>query len=88
LHIGEELDDGVSWKVQQPAHVPGVVAMITLIAAGIGFIVVVAIVVGIVDATQAPAWRRVAAQRRREWESQQPEFHGIDAADVESWDDD
>jgi hypothetical protein len=59
-----------------------VVTVITLIAAGIAFIVVVAIVVGIVDATQAPAWRRVAAERREQWEARhgrrQLEYHGID----------
>jgi hypothetical protein len=61
-----------------------VVTVITLIAVGIAFIVVVAIVVGIVDAAQAAAWRSVAAERREQWEakhgrrSPQPEYHGID----------
>lgn len=53
--------------------------MIMLIAAGLGFIAVVAIVVGIVDAAQSSAWRRVAAERRESWEARhQPEFHGIE----------
>lgn len=58
--------------------------MIAVIAAGIGLIAIVAIIVGIVDAAQAGAWRRVAAERRELWEakhgrhSPQPEFHGID----------
>ena len=48
--------------------------MITLIAAGIGFIMIVtiAIVVGIVDAAKAPARRRVAAERRENWEARRP----------------
>ena len=52
--------------------------MITLIAAGIGFIIIVAIVVGIVDAATAPAWRRVAAERRENGEARRPQVHGPD----------
>jgi hypothetical protein len=72
--------------------------MITLIAAGIGLLILVAIVVGIVDATQASTWRRIAAERRAQWEAKQPQLHGVDpsaspyaiddAYDDESWDDD
>jgi hypothetical protein len=68
--------------------------MITMIAAGIGLLVLVAIVVGIVDAAQAPTWRQVAAERRARWEAKQPQLHGLDqhagpyAYDDESWDDD
>ena len=72
--------------------------MITLIAAGIGLLVLVAIVVGIWDATQAPTWRQIAAERRARWEAKQPQLHGPDqyadphpyddAYDDESWDDD
>jgi hypothetical protein len=71
--------------------------MITLIAAGIGLLVLVAIVVGIVEAAQAPTWRQIAADRRAQWEAKQPQLHGIDPHagiqpydDVydESWDDD
>ena len=50
--------------------------MITVILGGVAFIVVVAIVVGIVDAFQAPAWRRIAAERRENWEARQLELHG------------
>lgn len=71
--------------------------MITLIAAGIGILVLVAIVVGIVDARQASTWRRIAAERRAQWEARQPQLHGFDPyagphlhddTDDESWDDD
>jgi hypothetical protein len=72
--------------------------MITLIVAGIGLLVLVAIVVGIWDATQAPTWRQIAAERRARWEAKQPQLHGPDlyagphpyddAYDDESWDDD
>jgi hypothetical protein len=69
--------------------------MITLIAAGIGLLILVAIVVGIVDATHAAEWRRIAAERRARWEAKQPQLHGHDpfagphtSDDDESWDDD
>jgi hypothetical protein len=50
--------------------------MITIIAAGIAFIAVIAIVVGVVDSLQAPTWRRIARERRRNWETQQLELLG------------
>lgn len=56
--------------------------MIMLTIAGLGFIAAVAIVVGIVDAAQASAWRRIAAERRENWEARQPAFHGIDPQDL------
>ncbi|MEJ3652129.1 hypothetical protein WEH80_03880 [Actinomycetes bacterium KLBMP 9759] len=62
--------------------------MILLIAAGAGLIIMIAIIVGIVDAAQASAWRRIAQERRQNWESRQPEYHGVDGAEAESWDDD
>jgi hypothetical protein len=72
--------------------------MITLIAAGIGLLVLVAIVVGIVEAAQAPTWRQIAAERRAQWEAKQPQLHGLDpyagpqpyddVHDDVSWDDD
>jgi hypothetical protein len=37
--------------------------------------------------SQAPSWREVAAERRRNWEARQPEYHGVDDHDPE-WDDD
>jgi hypothetical protein len=71
--------------------------MITLIAAGIGLLVLVAVVVGIVEAKQAPTWRQIAAERRAQWEAKQPQLHGLDPyagpssyddVDDDSWDDD
>ncbi|MFC4944658.1 hypothetical protein [Pseudonocardia sp. GCM10023141] len=63
--------------------------MIALVIAGIGFIAVVAVVVGIVDAARASAWRRIAAERRRtNWEARRPEYHGIDGIDPYDPDDD
>jgi hypothetical protein len=72
---------------------------IAVIAAGVVFLVLVAIVVGIVDAAQASRWRRIAAERREEWEARQPQLQGADSNaaghyytadpdDTESWDDD
>ncbi|HEX2289915.1 MAG TPA: hypothetical protein VHH53_06920, partial [Pseudonocardiaceae bacterium] len=52
--------------------------MIILIVAGIGLLVLVAIVVGFVEATQAPTWRQIAAERRARWEAKQPQLHGFD----------
>lgn len=52
--------------------------MITVIALGIAFLVVSAIVVGMIDAAQAPTRRRIAAERRERWEARQPELHGVD----------
>lgn len=61
--------------------------MIVLIAAGVGFILLLAIVVGIIDAARAPEWRRVAAQRRRDWEARQA-GHDVELQYVDSWSDD
>jgi hypothetical protein len=73
--------------------------MIPIIVAGVIFLVLVAIVVGIVDAAQAPRWRRIAAERREQWEARQPQLHKADPSaashydtaypdDTDSWDDD
>lgn len=62
--------------------------MITVIVAGVGFIVIVGIIVGIMDAVQAPARRLTAADRRQNWEARQLEFHGVDTPDVDGGDDD
>ncbi|MBV9919371.1 MAG: hypothetical protein JOY78_00750 [Pseudonocardia sp.] len=43
--------------------------MIMLILGGLAFLLVAAIVVGIVDALHASSWRRIAAERREQWES-------------------
>ncbi|GAA3218058.1 hypothetical protein GCM10017691_00550 [Pseudonocardia petroleophila] len=58
---------------------------IALIVAGIALIALIAVVVGIVDAAHAGAWREIAAQRREQWLSRQPEFHGVDP---DAWDED
>ena len=47
--------------------------MIMIIVGGIALIAVMAIVVGIADSVQAPAWRRIARERRRIWEARQLE---------------
>jgi hypothetical protein len=52
--------------------------MIAVIIGGLAFLVLVAIVVGIVDAAQASTWRQIAAERRERWEARQPQLHGID----------
>jgi hypothetical protein len=63
--------------------------MIALIVGGIVFIAVVAIVVGIVDATRATRWRRIAEERRREWEERVLELHGgVEPGTADEWDDD
>jgi len=68
--------------------------MITLIVTGIGLLALVAIVVGVVEAAQAPTWRQIAAERRERWEAKQPQLHGFDqyagspSHDDDSWDDD
>lgn len=57
-------------------------AAVVWIAIGAGVILVIAVVVGIVDAANAPMWRQVARERRQRWESRQPEYH------ARAWDDD
>ena len=53
--------------------------MITMIIGGLGFLLLVAIVVGIVDAVQASSWRQIAAERREQWESKRRlQLHGRD----------
>jgi hypothetical protein len=44
----------------------------------VGLIFLIAVVVGIIDAAQAPVWRRVAAERRQSWEARA--FHGVGTA--------
>jgi hypothetical protein len=46
----------------------GAVTVITTVLVGLLFIVLMAGVVGFIDAWQASAWREVAAERRRRWE--------------------
>jgi len=55
--------------------------VITMIIGGLRFLLVAAVVVGIVDALQASSWRRVAAERREQWESRHLQPHGRAGAD-------
>jgi hypothetical protein len=77
--LGKELDDDVHHHNQQPsaAH-RQVVTVIMLIIGGLGFLLLAAIVVGIVDALQASSWRQIAAERREQWESRRLQPHGRD----------
>jgi hypothetical protein len=64
-----------------------VVTVITLIAAGIGLLVVIAIAVGIMDAAQAPKRRMIAPARRARGAA--PRQHEYSPAHVDDdWDDD
>jgi transposase-like protein len=45
--------------------------IVTLILVGLAALAAIATVVGVVDAAQNKAWRRVAAERRRNWEMRQ-----------------
>jgi hypothetical protein len=49
--------------------------MITLIVAGMAFILIIAVVVPIIDRIQAPTWRRIAKERRQVWEDRQLALH-------------
>jgi hypothetical protein len=43
--------------------------MITMIGVGIALLVMLAVVVGVVDAVRAPRRRLIAAERRERWEA-------------------
>ena len=73
---GKELEDDVSHHLQPSAAHRQVVTVIMMILGGLGFLLLVAIVVGIVDALQASSWRRIAAERREQWESRHLQPHG------------
>ena len=49
-----------------------------LIIGGLGFLLLAATIVGIVDALQASSWRQVAAERREQWEAQRLQPHSRD----------
>jgi hypothetical protein len=53
-----------------------VVTVITMTIVGLVALVLVAIVVGIVDAHQAATWRQIAAERRENWEARHLQPHG------------
>ena len=73
---GKELDDDVPHHQQPSAAHRQVVTVIMMIVGGLGFLLLAAIVVGIVDALQASSWRRIAAERREQWESRHLQPHG------------
>ncbi|GAA4543560.1 hypothetical protein [Pseudonocardia xishanensis] len=43
-------------------------SVLALVLVGVGVLAVIGVVVGVMDAAQSRAWRRVAADRRRNWE--------------------
>ena len=47
--------------------------MIAVLAIGLVALIVLAVLVGIVDATQAGTWRGIARDRREDWEQRQRE---------------
>ena len=47
--------------------------MIAVLAIGLVALVVLAVVVGIVDAAQAGTWRSIARERRADWEQRRRE---------------
>lgn len=51
--------------------------MIVMICVSLGFLLGLAVAIGLVDASQASAWRRIAAERRRNWEQRQLKLYGI-----------
>lgn len=59
--------------------------MIALIAFCAGMLVVIAVVIGILDAVQAAAWRAIAAQRRELWEAHQAAAHRTGPSSVDNW---
>jgi hypothetical protein len=50
-----------------------VVTVIAVLAIGLAALIVLAVLVGIVDATQAATWRGIARERRADWEQRQRE---------------
>lgn len=59
----------------------------TIIGIGVGAVVAIAVILGVVDAARARAWREVAAQRRERWEARHPEYHGPRTAPEDEGDD-
>ena len=53
--------------------------MIVILAIGLVVLVVLAAVVGIVDATQAGTWRGIARERRADWEQRRREAQPVTA---------
>jgi transposase-like protein len=61
--------------------------IVMLILVGLAVLAATATVVGVIDAAQSKAWRRVAAERRRNWEMRQ-ELMGRTPGGVDAWGDD
>jgi len=53
--------------------------VIAVLAIGLVVLVVLAAVVGIVDATQAGTWRGIARERRADWEQRRREAQPVTA---------
>lgn len=63
--------------------------IITMILVGLATLVVIAVVVGITDARNDRAWRRIAAERRHNWELRQAVAgHGPESVDAYADEDD
>jgi len=56
-----------------------VVTVIVILAIGLVVLVVLAAVVGIVDATQAGTWRGIARERRADWEQRRRDAQPVTA---------
>ncbi|MCO7192398.1 hypothetical protein [Pseudonocardia sp. McavD-2-B] len=52
------------------------IALVAVAMAGLATLVVSAIVIGVTERRRSEAWRRIAEQRRREWERRQRQLHG------------
>jgi hypothetical protein len=78
---GKELDDHVPLCQRPPATAWRVVTVIMMIIGGLGFLLLAAIVVGVVDAFQASSWRQIAAERREDWEARHLQPHGRPSID-------
>ncbi len=55
--------------------------MIVTLAIGLVALVVLAVVVGVVDATQAGTWRAIARDRRADWEQRRRDALAATARD-------
>jgi hypothetical protein len=66
--------------------VVAVIALVTLVLAGLAVVVLTAIVIGVTESRQSGAWRRIAAERRRAWERRQRQLHGS-PHHVDAWGD-
>ncbi|MFC5951703.1 hypothetical protein ACFQH9_25905 [Pseudonocardia lutea] len=58
---------------------------LAVVLVGLGVLAVLGVVVGVLDAARSRAWRRIAAERRRNWENRQATLGGRPS---DSWGDD